>query len=314
VLDPAAAVPRDATRIEQRRPLPPPPSAAATPTPWGTYAACASVAIALGLAGLFVGRASAPTAPEPLRIGAFTLRTGASWKAVAGTGDSELVGTSLAGAAGETATVGVVGDPRLPGDPVAADLLPGAGSRPRPVRSGAAALVTYSGSGARVVARPTSRGTFVAICSPAVAAGRGAALAVHAQGPGRDLRVLPVPPVSSALREQMIAIEQSTGIASAELKGDASQQAGAAGRLATALREAATNLELDGVDRGTGAQLARLRKALTDQATALDDLGGAIDRRSDVAFDAAPDLVRAGRRELTSALKAFRRAGYPVRT
>jgi serine/threonine-protein kinase len=314
-LDPAATgLPRDVTRIEQRRPLPPPPSAAATATPWGTYAACASVVFALGLAGLFAGRASAPKPPAPLRIGAFTLLTGDSWRPVAGTGDSKLVGASLAGAAGETATVGVVGDPRLPGDPVAPELLPDAQSRPRPVRSGATPLVTYSGSGASVVARPTSRGTFVAICSHAVAAGRCAALAVRAKGPGRDLPVLPAAPVSRTLREQMIAIEQSTGIASAELNGDVSQQAGAAGRLATVLREAATNLELDGVDRGTAAQLARLRTALTDQATALDDLGGAVDRKSDVAFDAATDLVRAGRRELTTALKAFGRAGYPVRT
>ncbi len=49
------------------------------------------------------------------------------------------------------------------------------------------------------------------------------------------------------------------------------------------------------------------------QAAALEALGSAIDRRSDVAFDAAVELVRSSRRRITGALAAFQRAGYPVK-
>ncbi len=303
---------RDVTRAEHRRPLPAPPSAAAAPTPWGTYAACAAVAVALGLAGALAGRAGAPAPPPPIKIGAFSLDAGDTWTRVAATGDSKLVGASLAGPTGEPATVGIVAEPRLPGDPLPAALLPDADSRPRALSAGGAALVGYEGSGDRVVARPTSRGTIAARCARPIALARCAALVVHTDGPGRGLAVLPSAPVSAALREQMTAIEQATGIASAELKGDTSEQAGAVGRLATALGEAATALEVDGVDRGTGAQLATLRAALTGEGAALEDLGGAIDRRSDVAFDAATDQIRANRRKLTAALAGLRRAGYPV--
>ncbi|MEA2151551.1 MAG: eukaryotic-like serine/threonine-protein kinase [Solirubrobacteraceae bacterium] len=309
----ANAIAGDSTRIEQRRPLPAAAGAAVAPTPWSTYAACAMGAVVLGLGGLLVGSATAPEPPAPIRIGAFELAAGDTWTRAVGTGDSKLTGASLAGSAGETAAVGVVTDKRLPGDPVPAELLPDARTKPRAARSGAAALVTYTGAGDTVVARPTSRGTIVARCSHAIALGRCAALVVHAQGPGRGLAVSPATPVSDGLREGMTTVEQATGIASAEMQGAASQQAGAAGRLATALREAATGLELAGVDPGTGAQLEQLRNALGGEAGALEALGSALDRRSDVAFDAATEQVRASRRKIDAALAAFRRAGYPVK-
>ena len=310
----AAAMPiaGDTTRAEHRRPLPAAAGDAAVPTPWSTYAACGMAAFTVGLGGLFAGRASAPEPPAPIRVGAFTLDAGDTWRRAVGTGDSRLAGASLAGATGETATVGVVTDKRLPGDPVPPGLLSRRNAQPRAVRSGGVALVRYTGAGDTVLARPTSRGTVVALCSRAIAIGRCAALLVHAEGPGRTLAVVPAAAVADGLREGMKAIEQATGIASAEMQGDATAQAGAAARLATALREAATGLQVDGVDPGTGALLDGLRNALGDEAGALEALGSAIDRKSDVAFDAATEIVRASRRKIEAALVAFRRAGYPV--
>ncbi|MEA2154775.1 MAG: eukaryotic-like serine/threonine-protein kinase, partial [Solirubrobacteraceae bacterium] len=305
------AIPRGATRAEHRRPLPPPESATAAPTPWATYAACAMAALTCGLAGLLVGRAKAPKPPAPITVGAFRLDTGDRWKA-AGNGDPRLAGVGLRSAAGEQATVGVIHDARLPGDPVPAALLPAKRARPHPARSGVAGLVTYVGGRSGLVARPTTKGTLVALCPRTIALGRCAALVVRARGPGRGLVPLPFKPVSDALRQAMISIEQATGIASAELGGKRDQQSGAAGRLSSALQQAASGLQVEGVDPGTGALLAQLRKALVDEAGALDDLGGAIDRQSDVAFDAATDLIRASRRKLTATLAVFRRAGYPV--
>jgi hypothetical protein len=164
-----------------------------------------------------------------------------------------------------------------------------------------------------VLARPTSAGTLAALCSPAVALGRCAALVVRARGLGRGLALTPLPPVIAALRKSMAAIERGTRVASAELGGSRIQQSGAAGRLASTMRDAAAGLEVAGIDPGTAAQLEQVRTAVTDEAGALDDLGGAIDRLSDVAFDAATDLIRASRGKLTAALAAFKRAGYPVR-
>ena len=315
--EPAAAAgipqPSAPTRAEHRRPVPPAPATIAEPAPWGTYAACAMVAVTVGLGGLLVGRAQAPAPAAPIQSGAFAVDTGDTWVAV-GTGGprAKFAGARLTGRPGETATVGVVADARLPGDPVPAELLPDAGMKPRPASSAGIPLVTYEAPGSIVVARPTSRGTIVAMCTGSRTPGRCASLVVNATGAGRALPVVAAEPVSQRLREAMTAIEQATGIASAEFEGDAPAQAGAAGRLASALREAASGLQIEGVDRGTAGELERLRAALTEQAGALEELGGAIDRESDVAFDAASDLARAGRRKLRQSLAAFERAGYPV--
>jgi hypothetical protein len=110
----------------------------------------------------------------------------------------------------------------------------------------------------------------------------------------------------------MTMIERASAIASAEFQGERSEQAAAAGRLATVLRESASGLNVDGVDPRTGAQLERLRRTLEEEGGAFEDLGGAIERRSDVAFDAARELVRASRRKLNTALATFKRAGYAV--
>ncbi len=115
------------------------------------------VALGLGVCGLLVGRAKSPKPPAPIRIGAFTLDAGNTWRRAVGTGDSDFIGASLAGAAGETATVGIVGQPRLPGDPVAATLLDGR-AKPRAVAGAGVLLITYSSAGDRVVARPTTKG------------------------------------------------------------------------------------------------------------------------------------------------------------
>jgi hypothetical protein len=172
-------------------------------------------------------------------------------------------------------------------------------------------MVSYPAAGSRVVARPTTKGTIVALCSGSTVE-RCAALVTRADGAGRNIAVTASPAVIAGLRTCMTAITRATRVASAELRGSRIQRSGAASRLAAAVRDAATGLEVAGLDRGTAAQLDALRTALTDQAGALEDLGGAIDRRSDVAFDAATDLVRASRRRLTASLAAFRRAGYPV--
>ena len=310
---PAPAGGGDATRIEPRRPLPAAPVVAAPPAPWGTYAACATIAVLVGLGGLFAGRAATPQGPAPIRVGAVTVDAGDTWKRGAASGASKLAGAHLTGGPGETATVGVIQAARLPGDPVPAGVLADARARPRAATSAGVALVSYAGSRSRVLARPTSTGTLAAVCSPAVALGRCAALVARARGLGRGLALTPSPPVIAALRKSMAAIERGTRVGSAELGGSRIQQSGAAGRLASTMRDAAADLEVAGVDPGTAAQLEQVRAAVTDEAGALDDLGGAIDRLSDVAFDAATDLIRASRGRLTAALAAFKRAGYPVR-
>jgi serine/threonine-protein kinase len=311
---PGAAQPAaERTRAEHRRPLPAAPAAAATVTPWNTYLACAMLAVTAGIAGLLAGGASATKAPAPIRVGAITLVAGDTWRRVAPTGASKLAGAHLAGAPGETAVVGVLAGARLPGDPVPAAILPNARSQPRPTKSSGIQLVSYPAAGSRVVARPTTRGTIVALCSGSTV-GRCAALVTRADGPGRNVAVTADPAVTAVLRTSMTAIARATRVATAELRGPRIQRSGAASRLAAAVRDATTGLEVARADRATAAQLERVRAALTEQADALEDLGGAIDRQSDVAFDAAADLVRAGRRKLTAGLAGFRRAGYPVGT
>jgi hypothetical protein len=307
----AFAITGDTTRAEHRRPLPAAAAVTAAPTPWATYAACATLAVTAGIAGLLAGGASAPKAPAAIRVGAVTVDAGDTWTRVAPTGASKLSGAHLAGGAGETAVVGVVSGARLPGDPVPVGVLPNARSQPGAVRSSGSEMVSYPAAGSRVVARPTTKGTIVALCSGSTVE-RCAALVTRADGAGRNIAVTASPAVIAGLRTCMTAITRATRVASAELRGSRIQRSGAASRLAAAVRDAATGLEVAGVDRGTAAQLDALRTALTDQAGALEDLGGAIDRRSDVAFDAATDLVRASRRRLTASLAAFRRAGYPV--
>jgi hypothetical protein len=301
----------DTTRAEHRRPLPAAAAMTVAATPWATYAACATLAVTAGIAGLLAGGASAPKAPGPIRIGAVSVDAGDTWTRVAPSGTSKLSGAHLAGVAGETAIVGVVSGARLPGDPVPTGVLPNARSQPAPVKSSGVEMVSYPATGSRVVARPTTKGTIVALCSGATA-GRCAALVARSDGAGRNVAVTASPALIAGLRKSMTAIARATRVASAELRGSRIQRSGAASRLAAAVRDAATGLEVTGLDRGTAAQLTTLRTALTDEAGALEDLGGAIDRQSDVAFDAATDLVRASRRRLTASLAAFRRAGYPV--
>lgn len=309
--DAAFAGSGDRTRAEHRRPLPAAAAAATAATPWGTYAACAMLALTAGIGGLLAGGASATKAPAPIRIGAVTLDAGDTWKRVARTGASKLAGAHLAGFRGESAIVGVVRGARLPGDPVPVGVLPNARSQPRPATSAGMQIISYPAAGSRVVARPTTRGTIVALCSGSTV-GRCAALVTRAKGPGRDLTVTAAPAVIDSLRKSMTAITRATRVTSAELAGSRIQRSGAASRLAAAMRDSTSALELTGLDGGTAAQLERLRSALAEEADALEDVGGAIDRQSDVAFDAATDLVRASRKKLTAGLAAFRRAGYPV--
>jgi hypothetical protein len=110
----------------------------------------------------------------------------------------------------------------------------------------------------------------------------------------------------------MAAVERDTGIASAEMRGDRLQRARAAGRLATALQEAAADLAPTRADGGTRVELERLRGALVKQGAALEDLAGAIDQGSAVAIDDAEGQIRASHAALATRLKAFKRAGYPV--
>jgi hypothetical protein len=257
------------------------------PVPWSTYAACALVALGLGTAGVFAGRAASPEPAKQARVGAFTLERG-------------------------SATVRVIEPVGLPGDPLPTEDLPEPGAEPRRADSGRTPLVSYEAAGEVVVARPTTKGTLVVRCAGRTPVERCAASAVNAGTSGRPVSTAPSAAVRDSLREAMKSVEQATGIASAELQGDRSQRAGAVKRLALELNDAASTLEIDGADVYTAAGLEEIRSAMAGESAALDDLGNAIDRRSGAAFDAARDSLRASHAKLTEALGAFKRAGYPV--
>ncbi len=303
------AQPVEPTFAEQPRPVPvPPPAPPPAPVPWGTIALCALVAVVIGLAGLFAGRAGSPRVATPSEPGAFALDTGDTWAAIGSSGpDARFAGARFTGRDGESATVGVVVDELLPGDPVPAALLPRRGMRPRPARSGDIPLVTYAGRGSIVVARPTSRGAIVAMCRGATAQ-RCASLVVRARGGGDALPVVAAEPVTRRLRAAMDAVRRATGDASAGFAGAAPARAAAATSLAGALRSAAASLELEGLDRGTAGEIARLRAALTEQAAAVARLGSPSRR----AFASARAAARRAAGKLRRSLRAFERAGYPV--
>lgn len=299
---------RDATRVEQRRPLPAEAGASAGPVPWATYVACAMLALTAGIAGLLVGRATAPKAHPPIHIGAYTLQLGDTWRPVVARGD----GVRLTGAPGETATLAVSDATRLPGDPVPASMLPGSASVPRPAKAAGVALVSYSGPGGLVVARPTTKGTLVATCSKATSPQRCAGLVARANGPGKDLPVLPDKQVSAHLHDTMKTVEAAGSTASVAFHGKRSTFAATAANLNSQLTDAASGLAVKGADRGTADVLRRVSKALADEAGAADALGDAIDTTSTVAFDGAAQDIRTAHHDLVAALEALGRAGYAV--
>lgn len=303
---------RDVTRVEARRPLPKAPAAATQSVPWATYAACAMVAMSIGLVGMLAGRASRQQAAPTIRVGPFTLNAGKSWVRATTAPGAPVGGVRLSGAGAQSATFEATKPGRLPGDPVASQLLPPEAGVPEAVRSASASLVTYRAPDAVVVARPTSNGTAFATCSKATPIGRCAALVLGATSSGKDVAVTPSKAASNALRATMTKIQQESGIASAEIQGDRRQQSAAAKRLATVLRDSTIGLKVDGVDPSTGTALKALRATLAEQAGALDDLSSATDRRSDVAIAAARTRIRVGYRSLVGMLADFRRAGYPV--
>ncbi len=309
---PGAAISgQDTTRIEHRRPLPPKPDAQSGPVPWATWVACAMVALSIGLAGLLAGRASVPEPGPPVRVGAFTLDAGDTWTRSTAPAPG---GVQLSGAAGESVTLAVADDVRLPGDPLAASLLPDRKATPRAATSGTTGLVTYTGTGARVVARPTTESTLFAVCSEATSAGRCTALVVHAKGPGKDLPVLASGPVSEQLHDMLKAVEQAIGVAAVDFRGERSKRATAAQGLSSEIADAVSGFSAKGVDPGTAAVIARLTKALTQQARGLEDLANALDKDSSAAFGSAAADIRAGHRKSVAVLDEFKRAGYAVRS
>ncbi len=279
----------------------------AEPAPWGTYAACAMVAVTVGLGGLLVGRAGRRARgadPERRVRGRHRRHMGRGRHRRPPRSSSARASRGVRARPRPSAS-----SPRAPARrSVPAERLPDAGEAPageqrrHPARD-------LRAPGTIVVARPTSRGTIVAMCTgsrppgaarrssstrragPRAAGPRGRAVSRAARGDEGD---------RAGDRHRVGGIQ-----------GDAPAQAGAARRLASALREAASGLQIKGVDRGTAGELERLRAALTERR-ARSRSSAARSIASPTSRSTPRATRRAGRRKLRQALAAFGRAGYPV--
>lgn len=313
---PVAAVPEGATRVEHRRPLPPKPQEASGRRRWEFYAAGATVALASAAAAFGVARLTLPEAPAPLQVGPASTPLGDTWtRAAGGTPQAQLPdGVNLRGQRDESATVGWLPPTNPPGDPLFATARGNDVKRAVPARAGGVEVVRYEGGDSLVIARPTTKGSAVAACSRDTPVERCAALVTNANVPGKALAVSPSEAVQRALATTMIELEKAAGVASAALLGEKEERASGAREHGAALRKAATGLELKGVDPGTAKALTGVRRALLDQAEGLDALSEAIDRRSDARVRAARKEIRDGEDALRVALRAFRRAGYPIQS
>lgn len=298
---------RDVTRVEHRRPLPAQADGAVRKTPWTTYVASAMIAATAGLAAFFIGQTTVPEPPPPVRVGPFTLVLGEGWQRAPGT-----AGVRLRGAPGETATLRLAAGTRLPGDPLPATIVGDRRALPRPAMSAGTQLVTYTTERSHVVARPTSAGTLVALCSKATRPGRCAALVVRATGRARNLPVAPLAKVSEVLAAAMKDLHSAHSLASIEFGAKPDTHVQVARALEGNAERIAGTLAVDGVDAGTAAQLKRLTSALAAESGAAGQLATAIERESEPAREIAADGIRDSARELRSTLAVFRRAGYEV--
>jgi len=309
---PSPAAGRDATRVEHKRPLPAQPDGPGRSTPWTTYLGCAMVAATAGLSAFFIGEATVDDPPPPVRVGPFSLVPGDTWQRVGAAPAAQASSARLRGAAGEAATLRYSDAVRLPGDPVPPDVLQDAKAAPRPARSGDTQLVAYATAQSRVIARPTSKGTLIAVCSKPTRSERCAALVVRAKGPGSNLSVTPSEKVSQALAAAMKQMQTEGTLASVSFEGKRELHAQGASQLEGATEHAAATLAAKGVDAGTAALLKRMMGALASENGAAQELSTAIERQIPSAVEAAADTIRESERELERALAAFKRAGYEV--
>lgn len=305
----APAPARDQTRVEHRRPVRTPEIATAAPVSWTAYAAAVTVALIVGLAAVGIGRVTAPKPQAPVAVGSFAVRPAEGWT-VASRGEQ----VELTKLGGGSATLAVTSG-RLPGDPVAASDLAAVSQtrapKPQASASGRLPLVVYRLEEAVIIARPTTAGALWARCT-GITDGACTALVANAEARGKPVPVVPDAGVAGALRDTLGKVQQETGVALAEMEGSRKQQAAAAARLSTSLREHAGALKVDGADPGTAAALEPIGQALARQAAALEDFGDALDRRSEAAQEGARKAARATQRALRTALAKFERAGYPV--
>jgi hypothetical protein len=302
----------DATRVEHRRPLPVQADSEQGSVHWTTYLLCAMVAATAGLAAFFAGGLTKPEPVAPVAVGKFTIALGDTWHRATAAAGASTAGVRLVGAPGETMTLRVTGDKRLPGDPVPAAMLGDPKAKPRHARSGSTQLVTYATGHGLVVARPTTKGTLFAVCSKPTPSQRCDALVVRAKGPGKSVPVTPAKALTERLPAAMKEIDQAIAYASIAFNGKRAEHANAAAKLANTLEQVGGTLALKDLDPGTAAALARMSKALGAEGVAAHELATAIDTASKSRFAQAKLVIRDGERELALTLGALQRAGYAV--
>jgi hypothetical protein len=322
------AVPADATRVDRRRDVPIVNDGAAVGRSWATIGACAAAALACGLAAFGVGRVMAPDPPSLPRTGAFDLVTGDQWE------PAEVppppfridapVGLSARDDGAVSATAGGAEPPGPPGDPLPPEVHKAFHGKPEPIvlRAGERSLVRYTGglvAGGKltVFAVPSTNGTLIVSCRPRDADRCGALAANARLRAGRLLEPAPPAPATKAVAEALQRLERERATAVMGDDPDRAAVAEAANRLAAAFRDVAPTLDINGLDRGSAAQLASLREVMERAFSAYDALASAADRldgspyrRSAYAF--ARRRVLAAETRLRLDVVALARSGYTV--